>query len=167
MPGNISSMGPRATNRPGPSPAQHDKSTHRIDFRLCYQTEHPAYSRAIHCRSGRTARRSKLKALWDHGFGFTVDLLGEATVNEPESEAYAGATPIWSNFFRAKRPNGKPARFLIKIPPAPSRAPISRSSFRHGSSPRSCRSRRRRGAAAKAGAPVADSLKSTRRLHQL
>jgi len=33
--------------------------------------------------------RSKLKALWDHGFGFTVDLLGEATVNEPESEAYA------------------------------------------------------------------------------
>jgi RHH-type proline utilization regulon transcriptional repressor/proline dehydrogenase/delta 1-pyrroline-5-carboxylate dehydrogenase len=31
----------------------------------------------------------KLKKLWDQGFGFTVDLLGEATVNEPESEAYA------------------------------------------------------------------------------
>ena len=33
--------------------------------------------------------RSKLKKLWDQGFGFTVDLLGEATVNAVESEAYA------------------------------------------------------------------------------
>jgi RHH-type proline utilization regulon transcriptional repressor/proline dehydrogenase/delta 1-pyrroline-5-carboxylate dehydrogenase len=40
---------------------------------------------------GRDARhaRSKLKQLWDDGFGFTVDLLGEATVNSAESEAYA------------------------------------------------------------------------------
>jgi RHH-type transcriptional regulator, proline utilization regulon repressor / proline dehydrogenase / delta 1-pyrroline-5-carboxylate dehydrogenase len=40
---------------------------------------------------GRDARhaRSKLKKLWDQGFGFTVDLLGEATVNAAESEAYA------------------------------------------------------------------------------
>jgi RHH-type proline utilization regulon transcriptional repressor/proline dehydrogenase/delta 1-pyrroline-5-carboxylate dehydrogenase len=40
---------------------------------------------------GQDARhaRSKLKKLWDQGFGFTVDLLGEATVNEAESEAYA------------------------------------------------------------------------------
>jgi len=40
---------------------------------------------------GRNARlaRSRLKKLWDKGFGFTVDLLGEATVNAAESEAYA------------------------------------------------------------------------------
>jgi RHH-type proline utilization regulon transcriptional repressor/proline dehydrogenase/delta 1-pyrroline-5-carboxylate dehydrogenase len=40
---------------------------------------------------GEDARhaRSKLKKLWDQGFGFTVDLLGEATVNAAESEAYA------------------------------------------------------------------------------
>jgi RHH-type proline utilization regulon transcriptional repressor/proline dehydrogenase/delta 1-pyrroline-5-carboxylate dehydrogenase len=40
---------------------------------------------------GQDARhaRSKLKKLWDDGFGFTVDLLGEATVNPAESEAYA------------------------------------------------------------------------------
>src|SRR5476651_495545 len=40
---------------------------------------------------GRDARhaRSKLKKLWNQGFGFTVDLLGEATVNAAESEAYA------------------------------------------------------------------------------
>ena len=40
---------------------------------------------------GRDARhaRGKLKKLWDQGFGFTVDLLGEATVNAAESEAYA------------------------------------------------------------------------------
>jgi len=39
---------------------------------------------------GQDARhaRSKLKKLWDQGFGFTVDLLGEATVNATESEAY-------------------------------------------------------------------------------
>jgi RHH-type proline utilization regulon transcriptional repressor/proline dehydrogenase/delta 1-pyrroline-5-carboxylate dehydrogenase len=40
---------------------------------------------------GQDARhaRSKLNKLWDQGFGFTVDLLGEATVNATESEAYA------------------------------------------------------------------------------
>jgi RHH-type proline utilization regulon transcriptional repressor/proline dehydrogenase/delta 1-pyrroline-5-carboxylate dehydrogenase len=40
---------------------------------------------------GRDARHAcpKLKNLWDDGFGFTVDLLGEATVNAQESEAYA------------------------------------------------------------------------------
>ena len=40
---------------------------------------------------GQDARhaRSTLKKLWDQGFGFTVDLLGEATVNPAESEAYA------------------------------------------------------------------------------
>jgi RHH-type proline utilization regulon transcriptional repressor/proline dehydrogenase/delta 1-pyrroline-5-carboxylate dehydrogenase len=40
---------------------------------------------------GKDARhaRAKLKKLWDDGFGFTVDLLGEATVNAPESAAYA------------------------------------------------------------------------------
>ena len=40
---------------------------------------------------GRDEReaRSKLRKLWNQGFGFTVDLLGEATVNEAESEAYA------------------------------------------------------------------------------
>jgi RHH-type proline utilization regulon transcriptional repressor/proline dehydrogenase/delta 1-pyrroline-5-carboxylate dehydrogenase len=40
---------------------------------------------------GQDARhaRAKLKSLWDDGFGFTVDLLGEATVNATESEAYA------------------------------------------------------------------------------
>jgi RHH-type proline utilization regulon transcriptional repressor/proline dehydrogenase/delta 1-pyrroline-5-carboxylate dehydrogenase len=40
---------------------------------------------------GRDARhaRSALKKLWNQGFGFTVDLLGEATVNAAESAAYA------------------------------------------------------------------------------
>jgi RHH-type proline utilization regulon transcriptional repressor/proline dehydrogenase/delta 1-pyrroline-5-carboxylate dehydrogenase len=40
---------------------------------------------------GQDARhaRSNLKKLWEQGFGFTVDLLGEATVNAAESEAYA------------------------------------------------------------------------------
>jgi RHH-type proline utilization regulon transcriptional repressor/proline dehydrogenase/delta 1-pyrroline-5-carboxylate dehydrogenase len=40
---------------------------------------------------GHDARdaRPRLKRLWDHGFGFTVDLLGEATVNDSEAEAYA------------------------------------------------------------------------------
>ncbi len=40
---------------------------------------------------GHDARhaRAKLKKLWDQGFGFTVDLLGEATVNAAESDAYA------------------------------------------------------------------------------
>jgi RHH-type proline utilization regulon transcriptional repressor/proline dehydrogenase/delta 1-pyrroline-5-carboxylate dehydrogenase len=33
--------------------------------------------------------RPQLKNLWDRGFGFTADLLGEATVNDAESEAYA------------------------------------------------------------------------------
>jgi len=50
--------------------------------------------------------KSHLKKLWDHGFGFTVDLLGEATVNVAESDAYAkryadlieflpGETALW------------------------------------------------------------------------
>jgi RHH-type proline utilization regulon transcriptional repressor/proline dehydrogenase/delta 1-pyrroline-5-carboxylate dehydrogenase len=40
---------------------------------------------------GQDAHRARagLKRLWDDGFGFTVDLLGEATVNAKESEAYA------------------------------------------------------------------------------
>jgi RHH-type transcriptional regulator, proline utilization regulon repressor / proline dehydrogenase / delta 1-pyrroline-5-carboxylate dehydrogenase len=40
---------------------------------------------------GRDARHAQapLKHLWDRGYGFTCDLLGEATVNENESEAYA------------------------------------------------------------------------------
>jgi RHH-type transcriptional regulator, proline utilization regulon repressor / proline dehydrogenase / delta 1-pyrroline-5-carboxylate dehydrogenase len=40
---------------------------------------------------GKDARHARptLKKLWDRGFGFTVDLLGEATVNAAESEAYA------------------------------------------------------------------------------
>ncbi|HEV3272361.1 MAG TPA: proline dehydrogenase family protein [Candidatus Methylacidiphilales bacterium] len=33
--------------------------------------------------------RSALRQLWDDGFGFTVDLLGEATVNAAESDTYA------------------------------------------------------------------------------
>jgi RHH-type proline utilization regulon transcriptional repressor/proline dehydrogenase/delta 1-pyrroline-5-carboxylate dehydrogenase len=40
---------------------------------------------------GRDANnaRTELKKLWNQGFGFTVDLLGEVTVNAAESEAYA------------------------------------------------------------------------------
>jgi RHH-type proline utilization regulon transcriptional repressor/proline dehydrogenase/delta 1-pyrroline-5-carboxylate dehydrogenase len=40
---------------------------------------------------GKDARqsKSKLHKLWDNGFGFTVDLLGEATLNAAESEVYA------------------------------------------------------------------------------
>ncbi len=33
--------------------------------------------------------QAKLKSLWDRGFGFTADLLGEATVNDAEAETYA------------------------------------------------------------------------------
>jgi RHH-type proline utilization regulon transcriptional repressor/proline dehydrogenase/delta 1-pyrroline-5-carboxylate dehydrogenase len=40
---------------------------------------------------GRDARHAaaKLKKLWNQGYGFTVDLLGEGTVNEPEAQTYA------------------------------------------------------------------------------
>ena len=40
---------------------------------------------------GHDARdaRPALERLWNQGFGFTVDLLGEAAVNGPESDAYA------------------------------------------------------------------------------
>jgi len=40
---------------------------------------------------GHDARHAKsnLKKLWEQGFGFTVDLLGEATVNAAESDVYA------------------------------------------------------------------------------
>jgi len=40
---------------------------------------------------GKDARqaRTKLKKLWDQGFGFTIDLLGEATMSESESAIYA------------------------------------------------------------------------------
>ena len=40
---------------------------------------------------GRDARQAAgpLRKLWNQGYAFTVDLLGEATVNDPESQAYA------------------------------------------------------------------------------
>src|SRR5476651_1507087 len=63
---------------------------------------------------GQDARhaRGKLKKLWDQGFGFTVDLLGEATVNASESEAYANRYADLIEFLPGETASWKPWAIL-------------------------------------------------------
>jgi RHH-type proline utilization regulon transcriptional repressor/proline dehydrogenase/delta 1-pyrroline-5-carboxylate dehydrogenase len=70
---------------------------------------------------GRDARhaRSKLKKLWDQGFGFTVDLLGEATVNAVESEAYARRYADLIEFLPGETARWKPWAILDQGPTGP------------------------------------------------
>ncbi len=67
---------------------------------------------------GQDARhaRSKLKRLWDQGFGFTVDLLGEATVNAMESEAYARRYADLIEFLPGETAEWKPWAILDQGP---------------------------------------------------
>ena len=70
---------------------------------------------------GKDARhaRSKLKRLWDQGFGFTVDLLGEATVNANESEAYANRYADLIEFLPGETAHWKPWAILDQGPGGP------------------------------------------------
>lgn len=63
--------------------------------------------------------RAKLKKLWDQGFGFTVDLLGEATVNAPESEAYARRYTDLIEFLPVETTQWKPNTILDQSPAGP------------------------------------------------
>jgi RHH-type proline utilization regulon transcriptional repressor/proline dehydrogenase/delta 1-pyrroline-5-carboxylate dehydrogenase len=60
--------------------------------------------------------RSKLKKLWNEGYGFTVDLLGEATVNEVESKAYAERYADLIGFLPAETAHWKPHPILDQSP---------------------------------------------------
>ena len=70
---------------------------------------------------GQDARhaRAKLKKLWDQGFGFTVDLLGEATVNAAESEAYAQRYADLIEFLPGETARWKPWAILDDGPAGP------------------------------------------------
>ena len=70
---------------------------------------------------GRDARhaRSRLKKLWDLGFGFTVDLLGEATVNAAESQAYAARYADLIEFLPVETTSWKPWAILDAGPTGP------------------------------------------------
>jgi RHH-type proline utilization regulon transcriptional repressor/proline dehydrogenase/delta 1-pyrroline-5-carboxylate dehydrogenase len=63
---------------------------------------------------GRDARNAsgRLQKLWDRGFGFTVDLLGEATVNAAEAATYARRYADLIDFLPTKTAGWKPARIL-------------------------------------------------------
>jgi len=63
---------------------------------------------------GRDARHAaaKLKKLWNQGYGFTVDLLGEATVSEPESEVYAQRYADLIEFLPRETAQWKPEAIL-------------------------------------------------------
>jgi len=63
--------------------------------------------------------RTKLKKLWDEGFGFTVDLLGEATVNDSESEAYAQRYADLIEFLPPETARWKPWAILDQGPVGP------------------------------------------------
>ena len=67
---------------------------------------------------GRDARhaRSKLRSLWNQGFGFTVDLLGEATVNASESEAYVQRYADLIEFLPGETAKWKPWAILDQSP---------------------------------------------------
>jgi len=70
---------------------------------------------------GNDARHAhgKLKKLWDQGFGFTVDLLGEATVNAAESEAYARRYTDLIEFLPGETAGWKPSAILDSGPAGP------------------------------------------------
>jgi RHH-type proline utilization regulon transcriptional repressor/proline dehydrogenase/delta 1-pyrroline-5-carboxylate dehydrogenase len=59
---------------------------------------------------------SKLRKIWNQGFGFTVDLLGEATVNESESEIYANRYADLIEFLPHETAQWKPWAILDRGP---------------------------------------------------
>ena len=63
--------------------------------------------------------RSRLKKLWDQGYGFTVDLLGEATVNGAESEAYAARYADLIGYLPGETARWKPSTILDQGPTGP------------------------------------------------
>jgi RHH-type proline utilization regulon transcriptional repressor/proline dehydrogenase/delta 1-pyrroline-5-carboxylate dehydrogenase len=67
---------------------------------------------------GKDARQAAgpLKKLWQDGYGFTVDLLGEATVNEAESEAYAQRYADLVGFLPPETARWKPWAILDQGP---------------------------------------------------
>ncbi len=67
---------------------------------------------------GRDARhaRSPLKRLWNQGYGFTVDLLGEATVNDAEAQAYARRYTDLIDFLPAEAASWRPNPILDQGP---------------------------------------------------
>jgi RHH-type proline utilization regulon transcriptional repressor/proline dehydrogenase/delta 1-pyrroline-5-carboxylate dehydrogenase len=76
---------------------------------------------------GQDARRAKpkLKKLWDQGFGFTIDLLGEATVNETESEIYARRYDDLIEYLPAQTASWKATSILDRS----SRGPVPRANI--------------------------------------
>jgi RHH-type proline utilization regulon transcriptional repressor/proline dehydrogenase/delta 1-pyrroline-5-carboxylate dehydrogenase len=70
---------------------------------------------------GRDARHARptLKRLWHEGLGFTVDLLGEATVNATESEAYARRYADLIEFLPVETARWKPNAILDQGPAGP------------------------------------------------
>ena len=70
---------------------------------------------------GHDARHAcpRLHKLWNQGFGFTVDLLGEATVNEIESEAYAKRYADLIEFLPRETTHWKPWAILDRGPTGP------------------------------------------------
>jgi RHH-type proline utilization regulon transcriptional repressor/proline dehydrogenase/delta 1-pyrroline-5-carboxylate dehydrogenase len=69
-------------------------------------------------QNGQQAK-TKLRKLWDQGFGFTIDLLGEATVSEPESEAYAARYAELLDFLPRETASWKPSPILDQSPTGP------------------------------------------------
>jgi RHH-type proline utilization regulon transcriptional repressor/proline dehydrogenase/delta 1-pyrroline-5-carboxylate dehydrogenase len=61
----------------------------------------------------------KLKKLWDHGYGFTVDLLGEATVNEDEAGTYARRYADLIDYLPTETARWKPWAILERGPSGP------------------------------------------------
>jgi RHH-type proline utilization regulon transcriptional repressor/proline dehydrogenase/delta 1-pyrroline-5-carboxylate dehydrogenase len=70
---------------------------------------------------GKDARhaKTKLKKLWEQGFGFTVDLLGEATVNDAESQIYAQRYADLIEFLPAQTKSWKASEILDRGPLGP------------------------------------------------
>ena len=67
---------------------------------------------------GRDARdaRAALQKLWNQGFGFTVDLLGEASVSEAESEVYVRRYDDLIEFLPSETARWKPNEILDRGP---------------------------------------------------
>lgn len=58
----------------------------------------------------------RLKKLWDQGFGFTIDLLGEATLSETESDVYAQRYAELLDFLPTQTASWKPNPLLENSP---------------------------------------------------
>ena len=70
---------------------------------------------------GRDARRAAdtLKKLWQQGYGFTVDLLGEATVNDAESQTYASRYADLIDYLPTQTAQWKSSTILDEGPTGP------------------------------------------------